>query len=48
MMDREVSYPNGFVDACQRAHEAGGDAEVANVAIVEWICLFEHCYNNAC
>ena len=48
MMDREVSYPNGFVDACQRAHEAGGDVEVANVAIVEWICLFEHCYNNAC
>jgi len=48
MAARNAHYPNGFVDACERAHESGGDAEVANDAIAEWICLFEHCYHNAC
>ena len=48
MAVRCASYPDGFVDACERAHESGGDADVANDAIAEWICLFEHCYRNAC
>ena len=45
---RRSDYPDGFVDACQRAHESGGDSEVASDAIAEWICLFEFCYRNAC
>ena len=48
MAARNSEYPDGFVDACQRAHESDGDAEVASDAIAEWICLFEHCYRNAC
>lgn len=48
MTARDSSYPDGFVDACERACESGGDAEVAAAAIAEWICLFEYCYENAC
>ena len=48
MAARNSDYPEGFVDACERAHESGGDAEVASDAIAEWICLFEYCYHNAC
>ena len=29
MAKRNSEYPAGFVDACERAHESGGDAEVA-------------------
>ena len=47
MATRDSSYPEGLVDACERACEAGGDAEVAVDAIAEWICLFEFCYNSA-
>ena len=47
MATRDSSYPEGLVDACERACEAGGDAEVAVDAIAEWICLFEFCYDNA-
>ena len=47
MAARDSSYPEGLVDACQRACEAGGDAEVAVNAIAEWICLFEFCYESA-
>ena len=47
MTARNSEYPNGFVDACERANESGGDADVAGDAIAEWICLFEHCYRNA-
>ena len=45
---RNSDYPDSFVDACERAHESGGDPEVASDAIAEWICLFEYCYRNAC
>ncbi len=48
MTDRDSNYPEGFVDACERACDAGGDSDVAADAIAEWICLFEHCYENAC
>ena len=48
MSARNSEYPDGFVDACERAHEVGGDPEVASDAIAEWICLFEYCYRNAC
>ena len=27
MAARDTNYPEGFVDACQRAHESGGDAQ---------------------
>ena len=47
MAARNSSYPAGLVDACERACEVGGDAEVAVDAIAEWICLFEFCYNSA-
>ena len=48
MAARNANYPEGFVDACQQAHESGGDAKVASEAIAEWICLFEYCYREAC
>ena len=48
MSARNSDYPSGFVDACEQAHESGGDPKVAGDAVAEWICLFEHCYRNAC
>jgi len=47
MAARDSSYPEGLVDACELACEAGGDANVAEDVIAEWICLFEFCYENA-
>jgi len=47
MTARDSSYPEEFVDACERACKVGGDVEVALDAIAEWVCLFEFCYENA-
>ena len=47
MAERDSSYPEGWVDACEEACDAGGDAEAAEAAIAEWGCLFEFCYENA-